>query len=545
MVRGHLTQRGRAATKRARLVTRDLALWCRAEAFALLITIVFVSEVVAQERVETLSGQLEGTYDANTGIRCFKGIPFAAPPIDELRWKPPQPVKPWTGIRKARSFGPGPMQDALFVAFMGGSTNLSEDCLYLNVWTPAKSANEKLPVMVWIYGGAFVSGMTSIPAYDGAKLAQMGVVLVSVAYRVGPFGFLAHPELSSESGKGSGSYGIQDQVAALRWVKDNISRFGGDPARVTIFGESAGAISVSMLTVVPPAKGLFHRAISQSGGSMAPVKRGNEAGQNVPSLQMAEKAGIGFLRKLGVNSIKAARALSAREIQEAVVGIGLFWPVADGETLPGDQYELYEAGKFNDTPVLIGSNSDEGAMFVRPGATPASFEKQVRDGFGPAADVILKAYPHATDAEAFKSSKDIFRESAFAWHTWAWAELQSAKGANKAYVYYFDCHPASSSDGASHAAEIGYVFRNLGGWGAPSGPEDIAMSNLMSSYWVNFAKSGNPNGAGLPLWPPFDEKEMKVMYFGRETGARPLPNLGKLRALDTYYAWRREQAKAN
>ncbi len=496
------------------------------------------------ERVETASGTVEGVLDAASGIRVFRGIPFAAPPTGEFRWRPPQPVEPWSGIRKAHAFGPGPMQDARFAALMGGSTNLSEDCLHLNVWTPAKSADARLPVMVWIYGGAFVSGMSSLPMYDGARLAEKGAVVVSIGYRVGPFGFLAHPELSRESGKGSGCYGIQDQVAGLRWVKENIARFGGNPACVTIFGESAGGIAVSMLTVVPSARGLFQRAISQSGGSMAPVMEGDEAGQNVPSLRLAEEKGKRFLAKIGAMDLKAARGLSAQAIQQAVVGQGLFWPVADGETIPGDQHVLFEAGRFNDTPVLIGWNSDEGAMFVRPGATPAAFEQRIRQSFGPAAEGLLKVYPHATAAEAFQSAKDIFRDSAFAWHTWTWARLQSRRGAHKAFVYYFDHRTSGSPEGASHAAEIGFVFRNLGGYGETLRPEDVALSDLMSSYWVNFAKSGDPNGPGLPPWPAFDEKDMKAMFFDRQPSARPVPNIDKLQAFDAYYAWRRQQAMA-
>jgi para-nitrobenzyl esterase len=239
----------------------------------------------------------------------------------------------------------------------------------------------------------------------------------------------------------------------------------------------------------------------------------------------------------------AGRALSAARIQKGVTGMGQFWPVADGETLLGDQYELFEAGRFNDTPVLIGSNSDEGAMFVGPGVTPAALEKRVRSEFGPAAEGVLKAYPHATDDEAFKSAKDIFRETAFAWPTWVWAKLQATKGKSKAYVYYFDHRTEASPAGASHSAEITYVFRNLGGWGGGSAPEDVALSDLMSSYWVNFAKSGDPNGPGLPAWPAFTEKEMQTMIFDKAPGARPLPNLEKLKAFDGYYAWRREQAK--
>ncbi len=436
------------------------------------------------QTVKITGGEVKGVV--KDGIASFKGIPFAAPPVGELRWRAPQPVKPWEGVRIANTYAPGPMQPALVAIAMGGGANLSEDCLYLNVWTPAKSADERLPVMVWIYGGGFISGLTSVPVFDGTRLAQKGVVLVSIAYRVGPFGFLAHPELSRESGKGSGCYGIQDQVAGLRWVKDNIAQFGGDPSRVTIFGQSAGGISVNMLATVPAARGLFQRAICQSGGSMGPAKRSDTLEMSVVSLPMAEAAGQKYLRKLGVDSIKAARALSANEIQtvesaselqhamgqmsskKAVTGI-TFWPVADGETLPGDGSELYEAGKFHDTPVLIGWNSDEGSMFVHSKRSPEEFEKEVRANFGPAAEPMIKAYPHSTAAEVFKSSKDIVRDMAFGWNTWTWAELQTRKGKNKAFVYYFDQRTPSSPDGSSHAAELGCVFRNIKAWtGSPS-----------------------------------------------------------------------------
>jgi para-nitrobenzyl esterase len=368
-------------------------------------------------------------------------------------------------------------------------------------------------------------------------------VLVSVAYRLGPFGFLAHPDLTKESGKGSGTYGLQDQIGGLRWVRNNIAQFGGDPSRVTIFGESAGGISVSMLAASPAARGLFQRAISESGGSFAPARSDSETGQNMPTLAKAEETGRTLLSRLGARDIKEARALGADLILKGAGGMGLFWPVADGDVLPGDQYVLYQAGKFNDTPILIGTNSDEGAMFVRPGITPAAFEKQIRSGYGPAADAILAVYPHATDAEAFKSSKDIFRESAFAWHTWAWATLQSQKGRGKAYVYYFDHRAAQSPDGASHGAEISYVFRNPGRLGGAPTPEDVALSDLMSAYWVNFATEGDPNGPGLPAWPVFTEREQNAMSFEQKPSARPLPNQDKLKALDGYYAWQREEAR--
>jgi para-nitrobenzyl esterase len=440
----------------------------------------------------------------------------------------------------------------MFASLFGAPASISEDCLYLNVWTPAKTPTDSLPVMVWIYGGGFVGGMTSVPAYDGTRLAEKGVVLVSVAYRLGVFGFLAHPELSRESRKGSGNYGLEDMIAGLQWVKANIGKFGGDPSRVTIFGESAGGIAVSMLAASPAAKGLFERAISESGGSFGPPRFANEGGQNVPPLKVAETTGQSFLAKLGVNDIQAARALPADKLQ-AAQGPGLqaaFWPVFDGDVLPGDQYELYQTKRFNDTPVLIGTNSDEGALFARPGMTPALFESQIREGFGKHANAILAAYPHATEAEAIKSGKDIFRDSVFAWHTWAWALLQTQKGKNKAYVYYFDHRTPQSPNGATHGAEIGYVFRNLiaGPAAGPFAvakprPEDLAMSELMSSYWTNFAKNADPNGSGLPAWPSFDVAAELAMFFEAQSSARPIPNMEQVKSLDGYYAWRRDEAK--
>jgi para-nitrobenzyl esterase len=435
------------------------------------------------------------------------------------------------------------MQNRIASMLIGGWSSVSEDCLYLNVWTTATNADAKLPVMVWIYGGGFMIGMTSQSLYDGTKLAQKGVVLVSVAYRLGPFGFLAHPELSRESGKGSGCYGLQDQVAGLRWVRDNIAQFGGDPSRVTIFGESAGGMSVSLLTVVPAARGLFHRAIAESGSAMVP-------GGGRFSLSLAEEAGKKFLGELGATDLKSARALSADQIQKAISGLSLgeFRPVADGDFLPGDPYALFEAGRFNDTPILVGFNSDEGAWFVRPPKTPEGFERQVRDILRPAAESVLQAYAHSTPADINKSSREIFRDVAFAWPTCAWAKLQSGKGHHPAYVYYFDHRNSSSPEGAIHAAELAYVFRNLTAFGgAPSPPhaEDVALSDLISSYWVSFARSGDPNGPGFPAWQAFDEKEMKTMVFDQAPSTRSLPNIEKLGAFDGYYDWQRERAKTN
>ncbi len=485
--------------------------------------------------VKVTGGTVEGVV--KDGIASFKGIPFAAPPVGNLRWRAPQSVKPWQGVRKAYDFAPGPMQDTGFGAVLGGPQIISEDCLYLNVWTGTEKAGEKRPVMVWIYGGGFGIGMTSTPTYDGANLAKKGVVLVSVTYRLGPFGFLAHPELSKESGKGSGCYGMQDQIAGLKWVKENIAKFGGDPSNVTIFGESAGAKSVGFLVTSPMARGLFHRAISESGGAVAPP---------VLSLREAEAQGKAYLSKLGADDIKTARTLSAEKIQSETKGMGNFKPVPDGETISEDPYELFETGKFNDTPVLVGTNLDDGGLFLTQKITGEAFEQYIRNKYRPGAEEILKAYPHATDAEAMRSAKDAIREFSFAWSTWNWARLQSKYGKNKAFVYYFDHRTTASPDGSSHGAEIPYVFDNLGkaGQGGGSGgPEDKVLSELIISYWINFAKKGNPNGPGLPVWPAFDGKEQKTMFFDRTPSARPHPNVDKIKTFDTHFARLREDAK--
>lgn len=429
------------------------------------------------------------------------------------------------------------------VAF-GAPPKVSEDCLYLNVWTPARTPNERLPVMVWIYGGGFVAGMTSIPLYDGTRLAQQGVIVVSIAYRVGPFGFLAAPQLERE-GKGAGNYGLLDMIAGLQWVKKNIEAFGGDSARVTVFGESAGGAAVSILAASPLARGLFHGVICESGGYFQPPKYANEGGQNGVPLKTAVKQGEQFLNSLGTNDVAAARTLSAELIQREASQRpqNQFWPVYDNYVLPGDVYELYELDRFNDTPVLIGTNSDEGALFAQPGVTAASFAAQVRDGYGAKASTILAAYPSNTDAEAAVSSKNLFRDTAFAWPTWAWARLQSRVGKNPVYVYYFDHRTPLSPDGATHGAEMSYVFGNFDTRQGQPAPADLTLSERMMAYWVNFAKSGNPNGEGLPKWPVFNENDQQVLYFDGTIAAKPVPNMQQLQAVNDYYAWRRAEAQ--
>jgi para-nitrobenzyl esterase len=386
--------------------------------------------------------------------------------------------------------------------------------------------------------------------YDGTGFANKGVVFVSVAYRVGPFGFLAHPELSRESGKGSGTYGLQDMIAGLEWVKKNIARFGGDSSNVTIFGHSAGGMAVNMLAASPAAKGLFHRAICMSGGSFAPLQTSDQTvtGLGIPSLKVAESTGEAFLKKLGAADIKAARALSAEEIQKSIAG-GMggmrFRPVADGYVIPSDLYSIYQAGRFNDTPILAGNTSDElGSFRGSKSITAAQFEKQIRSQYGPRADAILGAYPHSTDAEAAKSSKELSRDSMFGWSTWTWARLQSEKGKGKAFLYFYDYHPNSPDGGSGHGSDVPYAFQTLsGGRGGAPKPADLKLSDMISSYWVNFAKTGDPNGPGLPRWPAFKENDQKAMVFDTAPGARPMPNLDKLKAYDSYISWLREEEK--
>jgi para-nitrobenzyl esterase len=510
-----------------------------------------VSGLQAQtpQPVRTQSGLVQGTVQ--DGITVYEGIPFATPPVGDLRWRAPQAPASWTGVRTADKFAPACIQTSIAMPALGmDAVTTSEDCLYLNVWTPAKSAKERLPVMVWIYGGGFTIGGTAMSTYNGANLAKKGVVLVSVAYRLGALGFMAHPELTAEQGGHSGNYGLLDQIAGLQWVKRNIAGFGGDPSRVTIFGESAGGIAVSMLSASPLAKGLFRGAISESGGNFGPERQmPDEGGANMDSLATAEKNGQAFLTKLGAGSIADARKRSAEEILKvSPAGLGGAWPIFDGYVLLGDQYKLYQSKRYNDTPVLIGSNSDEGALFVAS-AKAEAYQKQIHAGYGDYAGKILAAYPGATDAEALRSSRDLFRDSAFAWPTWSWARLQAKTGKGKVYVYYFSHRPNYPAApqfkdwGAAHASEIEFVFGNFPA-AMPATPSDKTVSDEVASYWVNFAKTGDPNGPGLAKWPAFTNTSAQVMNLDDPSKAIDVPNLGKLEVLDGYFSWRREVEKA-
>jgi para-nitrobenzyl esterase len=496
--------------------------------------------------VRTEGGLVEGT--AKDGVQVYKGIPFAAPPLGALRWRPPAPVVPWNGVKKTAAFAPICEQTQTPLPQFGiPLLPMSEDCLYLNIWTPTKSADAKLPVMVWIYGGGFTGGGTGLPVYDGTNLAKRGVVLVSIAYRVGPFGFLAHPELDAESpARASGTYGLMDQIAGLQWVKHNIAAFGGDPSNVTIFGESAGGISVSMLAASPKAKGLFERAISESGGSFAPAK--DEyliGGENVPTMKMAEQQGTVFVAQIGAKSIAEARKIPADTIVKAAgPQLGKFWPALDGDVIVDDQYKLYESGRYNDVPLLIGWNSDEGAPFV-PKDTAVAYKTLTIQAYGAKANEILAGYPANDDAQALRSARDLFRDAAFGWPTWTWARLQSRTGKSKVFVYYFTHRPPYPDIpflkdwGAAHGADIAYVFGNpvSSRWT----PEDRAFSDLIQTYWVNFAKNGDPNGGAAPRWPAFNEALPQVMQLDVKPSPIPVPNVAQMQRLDDYFAWRRSE----
>jgi para-nitrobenzyl esterase len=418
----------------------------------------------------------------------------------------------------------------------GNTAPVSEDCLYLNVWTPAKSANERIPVIVWIHGGGYVGGSTSIGMYDGTGFAKKGVVLVSLAYRLGPYGFMAHPELSRESGHGSGTYGIQDLVTGLQWVKANAAAFGGDPGNVTIFGHSAGAGAVAFLAASPVSKGLFHKVIAMSGGSFTPLQTTEKggAGMSVPALNVAESTGSAFLAKLGVKSIAEARKLSGDVIQAGTGGGMAFRPAADGYVLSKDLYTLYEQHRFNDTPVLVGHTSDETLAFGGPKTlAPADFERQIREQFDAQADIVLASYPHASEADAIKAARHVRNDTSFAWNAWTWSRQQSRQGKGRVYSYYYDNH-GPQADGSGHGSDVPFAFQTLAGRRAPS-PDDLALSDKISSYYVNFAVTGNPNGKGLPEWPAFTEKNQQVMVFDAAPSARPYPVLEKVKVFDPYF----------
>lgn len=485
--------------------------------------------------VQVEGGTVQGYV--NDGLTIFKGIPFAAPPVGDLRWKAPQPVLPWDTVLVADHYAAGPIQGQ-------PSPEYSEDCLYLNVWTPAKSVDEKLPVLVWIYGGGFVFGNTADPSYDCEALARKGgIVMASINYRVGQLGFMTLPELSAEDEHHvSGNYGLLDQIAGLKWIKQNIAKFGGDPNKVTIFGESAGGISVSMLCASPLANGLFQGAISESGGSFGPTRPTTYPGENMKTLADAEQDGLKIQEALGATSLAELRAMDSDKFSGRGLG-SCGWPVVDGYVIPRDQFELYEQGKYNDVPVLIGYNSDEGASFSFGVKGKEANEASVRARYGQFADTLLQAYPYL-DEDGGKQARDLMRDAAFGWQTWSWARLQAKTGKSKVFLYYFDQHPdypagdENFGHGSYHGQDVNYVFQHRDKFERPE--VDNPLSDVMGDYWINFAKYGDPNGEGLPTWPAFTNEQPQSMYLtGPTPFAGAVPSENALNVLDAYFAWRR------
>jgi para-nitrobenzyl esterase len=510
---------------------------CVASALALAVSAAPVAAEIRQ--AQTTGGMVEGEVVGT--LSEFKGIPFAAPPAGENRWRAPQPVIPWVGVRKTTAFGPACMQGEQLARQMGSTAPLSEDCLYIDVWTPANAATDKLPVIAWIYGGGFNSGMSSVPLYDGANFAKSGVVFVSINYRVGPFGFLASPELSAESGHGSGNYGLLDMIKGLEWVRDNVANFGGDPGNVTIMGHSAGAAAVSELMASPLAAGLFHKVIAESGANFSPPAAAGGIGG--ASLDAAEANGKAWLAGLGAATLAEARALPATALDagQRAQGAPRFSPPIDGYVVPAPQYELWQAKRFNDVPILTGDNSFE--FPSRAPTTPAAFEQSVRATYGDYADKILAAYPHATDAEAQQAAGMLMSDGNFLWNNYTGARLQSEYGTQPAYAYWFHRPTAQSPLGSAHGSEVALVFANEDARRTAWSEADRALSNQLHAYWVNFAKTGNPNGPGLPEWPQFAPGNPTVLALGAETRPIALPNARRLAVLDEYFAWRRGEGR--
>ena len=498
-----------------------------------LLTLLLSTDMKAQSlsfdfpvQTKTVDGTIEGNYNSKTGIQTYFGVPFAKPPVGDLRWKEPQPMEAWKGVKETKKFGPRPMQLMVFGDMDSRSNGLSEDCLYLNVWTPSKRNTKNLPVLVYFYGGGNAAGDASEPRYDGEAMAKKGIVVITCNYRLNIFGNFAHPELSAESPhKSSGNYGYFDQVAALKWVNQNIASFGGDPNHVTIAGESAGSIAVSYQMASPLSKGLIHAAIGESGAginpTMAPVTK-----------KEAEKEGKEFAEKFKMKSLKDLRALSTREIFEMFQESGRFgFPVViDGYFLTHTVVETFNKGKQAQIPLLLGWNSAEipGQAFMQGKAyTVENYNEKVKKEFTNNADDILKVYPASNESEVELAATAIASDRFISYSTWKWFDLQRKNSKQDVYRYlYSKIRPpmvdqtlvpglaggtqnkteatapaAPKAVGAPHACEIEYCMGNLHlvkeyAWTA----DDKKVSQTMSTYFANFIKTYNPNGSNLPEW---------------------------------------------
>ncbi len=470
--------------------------------------------------VKTANGLVSGIQQ--NGVAIFKGIPFAEAPLGALRWKATQSGKNWKGIRKCETFGASAMQSkpVPFMMwteeFISPPEPLSEDCLYLNIWTAVKSVKEKKPVIVWIHGGGFTGGAGSCAVYDGEAISKMGIVYVTINYRLGVFGFLAHPELSNESGgKASGNYAFLDQIESLKWIKKNIASFGGDPSNITIAGQSAGSFSINALVASPLAKGLFHKAIAESGGFMK--------GRIVKSLNDAEKAGQGFVATAKAAGIRELRNKSAEELQEIAgkMPFGSFSPVLDNYVLPPDILTYFQQGKHNDVPLLTGWVTGDAALMSGQELSAEKYIQQTKQRYGEKTDDFLKIFPAGSDEEAKISQAKISLAQFAGLQSHLWA----INNKSDSYLYQFSFVPTDKPSfpnyGAFHTSEVPFAFHTLKLWNRPWQERDYEMEKIMSSYWVNFAKTGNPNGNGLPEWQPYDKTTGIIMELGEKVEMKP------------------------
>ncbi|MBN1952993.1 MAG: carboxylesterase family protein [Bacteroidales bacterium] len=497
--------------------------------------------------VNTAEGKVKGTRNKDNGIAVFKGIPYAAPPVGDLRWKAPQAHDAWEGELNCTNFGPAAMQadpQPFYMwteEFIAPARRMSEDCLYLNIWTKATSQVEKLPVIVYIHGGAFTSGSGAVPVYDGEAMAKKGIVFVTINYRLGIFGFLAHPELTAESPHhASGNYGLLDQVAALRWIRKNITAFGGNPDNVTIAGQSAGAFSVNFLVASPLAKGLFHRAIAESGGAVLPT----DTWARTNTLEQAEKSGAEFTAHLNAASIKELRAMPSKDLIKEQYASGA---IIDGYFLPEPMQEIFAQGKQNDVPVLLGWNEDEG-LFGGPFFDARTFKSKVQDKYGDRTREFLEVFPATTDEEAKRSQVKLGVQTTFGLQGFAWMVLQNETGNQPVYQYLFTQKvPYGSGQedfGAFHSGEIAYAYGNLDKSAVrPWTEADYQLEKTMSAYWAQFARTGNPNFKGAPEWYPCKAPEYQTMILKEDPHQLTLPDLEQLDFLFDFYSEKLAQPK--